>query len=115
MNNKKISMMSPDELFGRMTNGAAPVLVDVREEHELYGNLGHIDGIVHIPMGRMPEGAKDYGRDEELVIVCRSDSRARTVAKQLMKDGFSNIKVLEGGMIAWNQDPERDAGGGTEP
>ncbi|MCK5007505.1 MAG: rhodanese-like domain-containing protein [Spirochaetales bacterium] len=38
----------------------------------------------------------------EIVAVCRSDVRAYTAAQILGQAGFPNVRVLEGGMIAWN-------------
>jgi rhodanese-related sulfurtransferase len=80
------------------------VLVDVREKEELSGELGRIEGVVHIPVGvlasRLSELDSHKGR--EIVTVCRSGGRAGTAAQILAKAGFRRVSVLAGGMLAWN-------------
>lgn len=79
-------------------------LLDVREKHELTGELGKIDGALHIPIGVLSGRLVDLNDylDEELVIICRSGSRAATAAQILIKFGFTKVLILENGMIGWN-------------
>jgi rhodanese-related sulfurtransferase len=44
-------------------------------------------------------------KDAEIVLYCRSDNMSRTAAKDLAALGYTNLKNLDGGFIAW-----RDAG-----
>jgi SulP family sulfate permease len=39
--------------------------------------------------------------DGPVVLVCRSGRRSRLAANWLSNQGFKNIKILEGGMLAW--------------
>ena len=80
----------------------AAVLVDVREKEELSGPLGHLDGIVNIPVGEVTHRLSELEqyKDQEMVIVCRSGARATTAAQILITAGFENVKVLDGGMTA---------------
>jgi len=80
-----------------------PVLLDVREPEELNSPLGHIEGIINIPVGRLSQRLDEIEeyRNAEVVIVCRSGSRATTAAQILVSEGFANVKVLKGGMIAY--------------
>lgn len=87
----------------KLKNSSAPVLVDVRESDELTGPLGHIDGIINIPVGqlakRLDELNQFHGR--EIVVICRSGGRASTGAQILGAAGMKNVVVLAGGMTAW--------------
>ena len=84
-----------------------PVLVDVREEKELTSELGHLPGIKHIPIGlltsRLSELEQYKGKDKDIVMVCRSGARAYTAAQIMKQVGFNNVKVLDGGMLRWNE------------
>jgi rhodanese-related sulfurtransferase len=44
-------------------------------------------------------------KDAEIVLYCRSDNMSRTAAEDLAALGYTNLKNLDGGFIAW-----RDAG-----
>ena len=76
--------------------------IDVREGNELVGELGHIAGIEHVPLGTLPDAAATWPRDPTLVIVCRSGNRSGKATRTLMDAGFRDVFNLGGGMIAWN-------------
>ena len=50
---------------------------------------------------RLEELKKYDGEGKKIILVCRSGSRARTAGIKLKKAGFSNVFVLHGGMIRW--------------
>lgn len=79
------------------------VLLDVRELFELEDDLGHIPGLVHIPIWDLQHklGEIDYAKEKDLYVVCRSGGRAYTAAQILEASGFKKVFVLEGGMYAW--------------
>lgn len=90
---------SADTLSGKL------LLLDVREEAELKDSLGAIDGVVNIPVGSLVSRLKeldDY-KDKEIIVICRSGARATTGAQILIKSGFGNVLVLEGGMTSWRK------------
>lgn len=103
MGNRRKTNIPVEELRGQIQNGHPPLLLDVREAGELESELGHLPGIVHIPLAELPEHLNELGPDKkkEIVTVCRSGSRAQTAAKILMEAGFKKVSVLTGGMIAW--------------
>ncbi len=100
---KNIMAQELKEMLGK--DGSEVLLLDVREERELTGELGHIEGIVHIPIGslafRLSE-LQNY-KDKNIVIICRSGRRATTGAQILNNAGFVNVSVLKGGMLSWNK------------
>jgi glyoxylase-like metal-dependent hydrolase (beta-lactamase superfamily II)/rhodanese-related sulfurtransferase len=105
VNDTEVSSIPPGVLKQRLASDDPPVLVDVREESELSGPLGHLEGIVHIPIGslanRLDEVVALAGR--EVVTVCRSGARAHTAAQILKMAGVANVSVLAGGMVGWRQ------------
>ncbi len=104
VNDIQVASIPPDALRRKLKAENPPLLLDVREKEELRGDLGHMDGIVHVPIGdlveRLPELERHRAR--EIVTVCRSGSRAHTAAQILKKAGLTNVSVLAGGMTAWN-------------
>lgn len=76
------------------------VLLDVREDYERSEfNIGGI----HVPLGELM-GAFDklaLHKDDELIVYCRSGKRSAMAGQLLRQAGFSNVRNLEGGMIAW--------------
>jgi rhodanese-related sulfurtransferase len=77
-------------------------MIDVRETDELTGELGHIDGIEHVPLATVPTAAASWPRDADLILVCRSGGRSGRAAEALAKMGFTRLMNMAGGMIAYN-------------
>lgn len=103
VNEIEVAYISAKALQDKLSSGERPLLLDVRQPSELVTPLGALDGVLNIPIGllasKMNEIA-DY-RDKEIIVICRSGARATTGAQILKKSDFLNVKVLEGGMIAW--------------
>lgn len=78
-------------------------LVDVREPAEFSNELGHVPGAELVPMGRFPEAAEEWNKNEDLVLVCRSGNRSGKVAALLAGLGFVRAMNMAGGMIAYNE------------
>jgi SulP family sulfate permease len=55
-----------------------------------------------VPLTRILTGEYrfDYGGDYEVVLVCRSGRRSRRAAQQI-KAGQAKVRILRGGMLAW--------------
>lgn len=81
------------------------VLIDVREQYELVGQLGHIEGVINIPVGQLTHKLEELEKfkDDKIIIICRSGSRAVTAAQILILADFKKVRVLEGGMNNYNQ------------
>lgn len=77
------------------------LFLDVRTPAE-YEEM-HIDGAVLHPLSDLnPQHVKELldGKHEG-VIVCRSGGRARQACEKLLAAGLTNLRVLEGGVTAW--------------
>jgi rhodanese-related sulfurtransferase len=81
------------------------LILDVREENELSGKLGHFENSVNIPVNNLRDRISELEtmRDREIVTVCRTGVRAAAAAEILEREGFGNLKVLAGGMLAWRE------------
>jgi glyoxylase-like metal-dependent hydrolase (beta-lactamase superfamily II)/rhodanese-related sulfurtransferase len=105
VNDIQVATISVEELNHRLNSDDKPLLLDVREEKELRSELGHLEGIIHIPIASLTAHLGDFEpkTDQEIIMVCRSGARAYTAAQIMTQVGFKNVKVLEGGMLRWNE------------
>ncbi len=80
-----------------------PRLIDVREPNEWVSELGHIAGAELMPLGSV-QASVELVRSEtrELISICRSGMRAGKAADFWASQGLK-VRVLVGGMIAWNE------------
>lgn len=88
-----------------LDTASAPHIIDVREEDEYTGELGHIPNSTLIPLKRLQYEIDKLGvpRDDPIVFVCRSGVRSTTAAAILTGMGYSRVSNLKGGMLAWKQ------------
>jgi sulfur dioxygenase len=88
-----------------LRSGAAPFVLDVREEDEFNGDLGHIPGSTLIPLKDLPAraGELEAQKEREIVVVCRAGVRSTTGAAILTGLGFEHVANLKGGMLDWNE------------
>jgi len=90
-----------EELQARLQAGEEVLLVDVREPHE-HADF-NIGGVLH-PLGRVLQADVDEleaMRDREVVIYCRSGNRSGQACLMLEAMGFTHVRNLVGGMLAW--------------
>ncbi len=88
------------EDFRKMWSGEnSPVLVDVREPHEY--EICRIEGSSLIPLGQISERIGELDADSEIVVHCHHGGRSLKAAEYLLKNGFSKVKSLKGGIDEW--------------
>ena len=92
--------ISVSELKERLDNGELPTIIDVREPYEF--EEFNINGRL-IPLGTLQAVLPqlDQLADEEIIIHCHSGARSAAATDFLAKQGFTNVKNLSGGMVAW--------------
>jgi rhodanese-related sulfurtransferase len=102
--------MEVGELARRLAEKPPPLVLDVRNADEFAGEFGHLDGARNIPLAELPGRLAELGEDRArpLAIVCRTDLRSVKAAALLRAEGFRDVAVLRGGMLAWRQaEPRR--------
>ena len=99
-----VRTITPSELKERVNSGNPPVILDVREEDEYRGELGHIAGSRIIPLRVLPQRAGELEdiKHRDIVTVCRAGIRSSTGAAILTGLGFDHVSNLKGGMLEWN-------------
>jgi len=96
-----IPEITPAEFVARRDRGDAMTLLDVRDDWEL--GIASVPGVVHIPMGEVPERIAELNQSMEVVVLCRSGRRSLEVANYLQRNGFKAVN-LAGGILAWSRD-----------
>lgn len=91
-----------EELKERMDRGESLHIIDVREPHE-YEEFNI--GAKLIPLGTLPDAAAgmDVLKNEEIILHCRSGARSGNTKLYLQELGFSKVRNLLGGMLAWRE------------
>jgi rhodanese-related sulfurtransferase len=81
--------------------GRGPRMLDVRTPAEF--EAAHIPGAYNVPLDLLREHRIELRAhlDDDVVLVCRSGARAAQAEQSLAQAGLPNLKVLGGGMLAW--------------
>jgi rhodanese-related sulfurtransferase len=93
--------ISVEEVKTRLDAGESLHLLDVREpaEHAEFNIGGEF-----LPLGRirqMDTDGIDSWKEKEVICYCRSGNRSGQACMILESAGFTNVKNLTGGMLAW--------------
>ncbi|HWI60448.1 MAG TPA: sulfurtransferase TusA family protein [Symbiobacteriaceae bacterium] len=91
--------ISNEQLAELLSTGTAPLILDVREEHEY--QAGHIPGAVHVPIEQIEEGTAGLDRDREIAVVCRSARRSDYACQIMSRNGFARAVNVVPGMSEW--------------
>jgi SulP family sulfate permease len=94
-----VPKISSDDLWDLLHSTTLPFIVDVREPREY--RRGHIQFAASIPLHRLFEDTLTIPRNRRVVLVCRGGRRSHRGATRLFEAGYSNISVVDGGMLAW--------------
>ena len=103
------ALLDAHSLRVRLQGPDAPRLLDVRTAAEY--EAAHIPGSHHLPLDALQQHRAHLQRHlgGDVVLVCRSGARARQAEQALAEAGGARLRVLDGGMTAWE-----DAGGAVQ-
>ena len=78
------------------------LLLDVRTSED-FEKDGHIQQAVNIPVEVLEQQLSQLENylDKSISIICRTDKRSAQAANLLLKHGFQEIRVVQGGMTDW--------------
>lgn len=94
--------ITPADLKRRLDVGERPVILDVREPHEL--QISRLDGAVLIPLRDVPARYTELDPGDEIVVICKVGQRSDMAARFLREQGFARARNLRGGIDAWARD-----------
>jgi molybdopterin/thiamine biosynthesis adenylyltransferase/rhodanese-related sulfurtransferase len=87
------------QLATRLTDAYPPLLLDVREPHELA--ISALPGALNIPLGTLAARLSELDSARELVVFCKAGTRSARALELLVSAGFKRVKNLKGGINAW--------------
>ena len=96
-------MISVDELKQHVDSDDA-IILDVRNEADYYGEQGHIDGALLIPLEELKQRMNELKEHpaKTIVTICRTHKRSSKAAGLLHKHGFEQVLIARMGMTDWN-------------
>jgi adenylyltransferase/sulfurtransferase len=108
MSDGDVPEITVTDLKARMDGENIPTLVDVREYYEAdIADLPEV-GQLRIPMAELTERFEEMQKDSELVLYCRSGARSDRAVRFLLRQGYSKVYNLKGGMLAWREEVDPD-------
>jgi SulP family sulfate permease len=94
--------VSPTDLWRELRDHAAPQVIDVREPREFKG--GHIPGALSLPLPELLSDLEQVLTSERVVLACWGGRRSARATARLLERGYTNVRVLQGGMRRWEQE-----------
>ena len=90
------------EVHDKLEAGEKPFLLDVRDPVE-YEQMRIGRGDMLMPMDKLRERLGDLpqDKDREIICYCKISLRGYEAARLLQARGWTNVKVMEGGVMAW--------------
>jgi len=95
----RVRGMSPMEVKRKRDRGDDFILLDVRDDDEYEAQ--HIPGTVLIPLGQLGERLAELPKNKEIVAFCRVSLRGYGATLKLEANGFADVKLMDGGIVAW--------------
>lgn len=97
-----IAQMNVAELQRRLADRESLQLIDVRSPEEFQYD-GHISGARLIPLHALAHRLSEITADTPVALICRSGNRSQVAAEMLVRQGFTDVSNVQGGMIAWQR------------
>ncbi len=98
-----VEYLSSADAKGLIDRGEAAMVVDVRSLEEW--SMGRVPGAYHAPVNALAKHMKAFEphRGKTVVLYCRTQQRSGFAAGLLAKAGFTDLKVINGGILQWSQ------------
>ncbi len=104
----RMNGISATEVLEKVNNHEDLLLLDVRNLDEYESTrLGLGEMLIPLPTLRRSLDNLPHDKQKEIIVYCKVSLRGYEAATFLMSQGFNNVKVLEGGMMAWPFDKEK--------
>ena len=78
------------------------IIIDVRDELEFQTfNLGGDNIPLSLLVAEVSE--LDYKKDSEIIVICQRGLRSETARRTMVQHGYTNVRNLTGGLLAWRK------------
>ena len=89
------------ERAGAPAAGPVPILVDVRERHEFVAV--RVPGAILYPTSTFLQRYAELPHDRPVHVICHTGNRSAAVTAFLLRNGWSDVSNVAGGMDAWER------------
>ncbi len=90
------------EVKAKLEQGEKIILLDVRTPKEVEEVRLPYEQVIHIPLGKLREVAKEkLPKDQEIICFCKISLRGFEAVRILTGLGFEKVAFMEGGLAAW--------------
>ncbi len=96
---EEVAEVTVTQLRQELEAGRDLVVLDVRNPYEI--DICRLEGSVVIPLPVLMNRVDELDPEKEMVVHCRSGVRSATAIRQLQGRGFSKMRNLKGGILAW--------------
>lgn len=86
---------------GETADDASPLVVDVREPNEFAAV--RLDGVALVPMSTFATRFEELPRDRPLLVMCAAGSRSAAATAHLLRNGWTNVTNVAGGITEWEK------------
>jgi TusA-related sulfurtransferase/rhodanese-related sulfurtransferase len=103
----EISEITSEEVYNRLNTKNAPLLLDLRDLVEFYGNgeykyekYGHIPNSKWIRLMELSSHLEELQefKDKEIVTICQGGGMSLVAVQIMVEAGFTDVKSLKGGI-----------------
>jgi sulfur-carrier protein adenylyltransferase/sulfurtransferase len=101
-NGSALDEIAPRELQALFESKQPPLVLDVRNPEEIA--ICRIAGSTVIPLPELPNRLGELDSARSMVVHCKSGVRSAKAIALLQGAGFSKLKNLKGGILAWIKD-----------
>lgn len=101
----EVPWISARDLQVQQTQSSSLTVLDVREQNEW--DIVRIDGARLLPKAQVLETLGQgitADRSAAYVVYCKAGSRSRDVVEAMLAAGYSDVRNLQGGVLAWVRD-----------
>lgn len=80
---------------------AGAVIVDVREVNEF--EQRRVPGAALVPLSSFAARYEELPRDRPLLVMCASGNRSQAATAHLLRNGWTDVVNVSGGIVAWEK------------
>jgi rhodanese-related sulfurtransferase len=85
----------------RREGSPAPLVVDVREPNEFAAV--RLDDVLLLPMSSFAARFEELPRDRPLLVMCAAGSRSAAATAHLLRNGYTDVTNVAGGITEWER------------
>lgn len=92
--------VTSDQLRDWIRRGEQVFLLDVRTPGQF--ELEYISGSVNVPLENLePKSLLEHYKQRPIILICTSGKRAYQAADKFIENGFHDVIIVAGGLLAW--------------